>query len=479
MKYYSTKDKACARAFSLREAVQAGLAPDGGLFVPERIPQADMAVAERLAGESYAALAGYLAELFFGDDIDPGLLRREMERIYDFPLPLRRVGSRYTLELFHGPTFAFKDYGAGFMGRMIGLMGGAGEKLVILTATSGDTGSAVAHGFYGVPGVEVVLLYPEGKISRLQECQMTALGGNIHPLRVAGTFDDCQRLVKELFADAKFRAGHRVSSANSINLLRWIPQAFYYFYGYFRWRQASGGENPVVVVPSGNYGNLSAGMLARRMGLPLGGFVAASNANDVVPEFLRTGDYRPRPSVRTPANAMDVGAPSNFERMMWLCGLDADALRGALASFSGVKRRFEFYVNTPRQVYMDDYAHHPRELAATLTSVRKMFPGRRITALFQPHLYTRTRDLYEEFAESLSHADEVVLLPIYPAREEPIPGVTSELIARRVAVPCRIVGREALADTVAAMDTDVVVSFGAGNIDACCGALAEKLEAKS
>ena len=304
MKYYSTKDKACARAFSLREAVQAGLAPDGGLFVPERIPQADMAVAERLAGESYAALAGYLAELFFGDDIDPGLLRREMERIYDFPLPLRRVGSRYTLELFHGPTFAFKDYGAGFMGRMIGLMGGAGEKLVILTATSGDTGSAVAHGFYGVPGVEVVLLYPEGKISRLQECQMTTLGGNIHPLRVAGTFDDCQRLVKGLFADAKFRAGHRVSSANSINLLRWIPQAFY-----------------------------SAGMLARRMGLPLGGFVAASNRNDVVPEFLRSGEYRPRPSVRTPANAMDVGAPSNFERMLWLCGGEPDALRDELEGF--------------------------------------------------------------------------------------------------------------------------------------------------
>ena len=333
MKYYSTKDKACARAFSLREAVQAGLAPDGGLFVPERIPQADMAVAERLAGESYAALAGYLAELFFGDDIDPGLLRREMERIYDFPLPLRRVGSRYTLELFHGPTFAFKDYGAGFMGRMIGLMGGAGEKLVILTATSGDTGSAVAHGFYGVPGVEVVLLYPEGKISRLQECQMTTLGGNIHPLRVAGTFDDCQRLVKGLFADAKFRAGHRVSSANSINLLRWIPQAFYYFYGYCLWRQQTGGGRPVVVVPSGNYGNLSAGMLARRMGLPLGGFVAASNRNDVVPEFLRSGEYRPRPSVRTPANAMDVGAPSNFERMLWLCGGEPDALRDELEGF--------------------------------------------------------------------------------------------------------------------------------------------------
>ena len=158
---------------------------------------------------------------------------------------------------------------------------------------------------------------------------------------------------------------------------------------------------------------------------------------------------------------------------------DAGKLREALASFSGVKRRFEFYVNTPKQVYMDDYAHHPRELAATLTSVRKMFPGRRVTALFQPHLYTRTRDLYAEFAEALSHADEVVLLPIYPAREEPIPGITSEIIAERVAVPCRIVGREALADTVAAMDTDVVISFGAGNIDACCGALAEKLKAKS
>ena len=160
-------------------------------------------------------------------------------------------------------------------------------------------------------------------------------------------------------------------------------------------------------------------------------------------------------------------------------GLDAERLREGLASFSGVKRRFEFYINTPKQVYMDDYAHHPRELAATLTSVGRMFPGRRITALFQPHLYTRTRDLHAEFAEALSHADEVVLLPIYPAREEPIPGITSEIIARRVAVPCRIVDRDRLADEVAAMDTDVVISFGAGNIDACCGAIAEKLRAKS
>ena len=311
MNYYSTKDRERAHGCSLREAAMMGLAPDGGLFVPERIPQADMALAERLAGESYAALAGYLAGLFFGGDFDSQAVQRELDGLYDFPVPLRVVGrGRYTLELFHGPTCAFKDFGAGFMGRMTGLLGAADEKLVILTATSGDTGSAVAHGFHNVPGVEVVVLYPEGKISRLQECQLTALGGNIHPLRVAGTFDDCQRLVKELFADAPFRKRRRVTSANSINLLRWIPQAFYYFYGYCQWRQATGGDRPVVVVPSGNYGNLAAGMLARRMGLPLGGFVAASNVNDVVPEFIRTGVYRPRPSVRTPANAMDVGAPA-------------------------------------------------------------------------------------------------------------------------------------------------------------------------
>ena len=208
MNYYSTKDRERAHGCSLREAAMMGLAPDGGLFVPERIPQADMALAERLAGESYAALAGYLAGLFFGGDFDSQAVQRELDGLYDFPVPLRVVGrGRYTLELFHGPTCAFKDFGAGFMGRMTGLLGAADEKLVILTATSGDTGSAVAHGFHNVPGVEVVVLYPEGKISRLQECQMTALGGNIHPLRVAGTFDDCQRLVKELFADARSASG--------------------------------------------------------------------------------------------------------------------------------------------------------------------------------------------------------------------------------------------------------------------------------
>ncbi len=346
MNFYSTRDRERKQACTLREAAMMGLAPDGGLFVPERIPQADLDEAERLAGESYAALAGYLAGLFFGDDLDTEALRRELATLYDYPVPLRRVGrGRYTLELFHGPTCAFKDFGAGFMGRAVGLLEAAGERLVILTATSGDTGSAVAHGFYNVPGVDVVVLYPEGKISRLQECQMTALGGNIHPLRVAGTFDDCQRLVKELFADESFRRRRRVTSANSINLLRWIPQAFYYFYGYFSWRRETGGDLPTIVVPSGNFGNLAAGMLAQRMGLPVGGFVAASNLNDVVPEFLRTGVYRPRPSVQTPASAMDVGAPSNFERMLWLCGGDPERLRSELEGFrcdnAGIRRTID------------------------------------------------------------------------------------------------------------------------------------------
>ena len=333
--YKSTRNS--DKTVTASQAILKGLADDGGLFVPVSVPKLDVTMDE-LKDMSYQKTAYAVMKQFFTDFTEEEL-KNCIANAYDEKFdtteiaPLHEADGAYYLELFHGPTCAFKDFGAGFMGRMTGLLGAADEKLVILTATSGDTGSAVAHGFHNVPGVEVVVLYPEGKISRLQECQMTALGGNIHPLRVAGTFDDCQRLVKELFADAPFRKRRRVTSANSINLLRWIPQAFYYFYGYCQWRQAAGGDRPVVVVPSGNYGNLAAGMLARRMGLPLGGFVAASNVNDVVPEFIRTGVYRPRPSVRTPANAMDVGAPSNFERMLWLCGGDPEALRGELEGF--------------------------------------------------------------------------------------------------------------------------------------------------
>ena len=332
MKYYSTRDSLQERV-ALSDAAFMGLAADGGLFMPERIPQVDMQRVEALAEQSYADMALYLAQQLF-DDVPADDLERVVRDAYDFPIELRQLDDNFsTLELFHGPTHAFKDFGARFMGRMTGLLNKQGE-LIVLTATSGDTGSAVAHGFHNVEGVRVVILYPDGKVSPLQEAQMTTLGGNIHPLKVAGTFDDCQRMVKSMFRDQSLRAKVRLTSANSINLLRWIPQSFYYFYGYCAWKRMTGQDMPVVVVPSGNYGNLTAGMLAKRMGLPLKGFVAASNANDVVPEFLQTEEYRPRASVQTLANAMDVGDPSNFERMMRLCGGDVKALQAEVRGFS-------------------------------------------------------------------------------------------------------------------------------------------------
>ncbi len=334
MRYYSTRDNGCEKGlYSLKEAATMGLAPDGGLFMPEFIPSADMHEVERLYKKSYADMALYLAGLFF-DDIAPGQLAEVVGKSYNFPINLHSLSnSRHTLELFHGPTFAFKDFGARFMGQMTGAINGEDE-LIVLTATSGDTGSAVAGGFYGVEGVKVVVLYPAGKISPLQEAQMTTLHGNIYPLKVNGTFDDCQRMVKSMFSDKELRRSLNITSANSINILRWIPQSFYYFYGYCAWKERTGGKEPVVVVPSGNYGNLTAGMMARRMGLPIKRFVAASNSNDVIPQFLVTGDYCPRPSVQTVANAMDVGAPSNYERMMCMCAGDIQALRNEVAGFS-------------------------------------------------------------------------------------------------------------------------------------------------
>lgn len=333
MIYYSTRDNERKYPFTLKDAAFAGLAPDGGLFIPESIPQVDMAEVERLADISYADMATYLAQIIF-DDIPAEDMECLVRDAYDFPIILNSIAEGlYNLELFHGPTYAFKDFGARFMGRMLGYLND-GEPITILAATSGDTGSAVAHGFYGVDNVRVVVLFPDGKVSPLQEAQMTTLGGNIYPLKVDGNFDDCQRLVKSMFQDQELRSKVRITSANSINLLRWIPQSFYYFYAYCQWKKATGKVAPTVVVPSGNYGNLAAGMLAKRMGLPIKDFVAASNANDVIPEYLLTGEYKPRPSVRTVANAMDVGAPSNFERMMWLCDSQYDAMVAEMRGYS-------------------------------------------------------------------------------------------------------------------------------------------------
>ena len=352
MKYYSTRDKSHSTPFSLKDAAFAGLAPDGGLFIPESIPQIDMTEVERLAELSYADMAIYLAQTVF-DDIPAEDMDRLVRDAYDFPIELNSIAEGlYNLELFHGPTYAFKDFGARFMGRMLGYLGD-GEQITILAATSGDTGSAVAHGFYGVENVRVVILYPDGKVSPLQEAQMTTLGGNIHPLKVAGNFDDCQRLVKTMFKDKDLRSKVRITSANSINLLRWLPQTFYYFYAYCQWKKKTGKDSPVVVVPSGNYGNLAAGMFAKRIGLPVKSFVAASNANDVVPEYLVTGEYRPRPSVRTVANAMDVGDPSNFERMLWLCDDSYESMTSEIKGFSCTDAQI---LDAIREIY-DSYGY--------------------------------------------------------------------------------------------------------------------------
>ena len=429
MKYITTRS--ADKTYLLREAAFAGLAPDGGLFMPAEIPAASLDEVGERAASSFADMAEYLAGLFFGDDLPREELRAATREAFDFPVLLHHVGGDFhTLELFHGPTAAFKDFGAGFMGRMLPRLRGGGERLTILTATSGDTGSAVAHGFHGAEGIDVVVLYPDGKISDLQESQMTTLGGNIHALRVAGTFDDCQRMVKEVFADADFRAGHNVTSANSINLLRWIPQSFYYFYGWTLWRAAAGKAAPEIVVPSGNYGNLSAGMLARRMGLPVRRFVAASNANDVVPEWLRTGNYRPRPSVTTVANAMDVGAPSNYERMMSMTGGDMDAIRREVVGWAssdddiraGIRRLYDLYgyVSDPHGaagfLAADHYAVRGfwlstasaakfGEVIEPVLGFAPEIPERLARLLDRPKIYTPMAPdsrLLKEFAASLS-----------------------------------------------------------------------------
>ena len=311
---------------TFREALLQGLAPDGGLFLPDRLEPLAAEVIESWRGLPIGHLAARMLSHLVGDEFPPDDLERLARDAFDFPAPAVPVGERrFVLELFHGPTLAFKDFGARFLARAFGyLLEQRGDHATVLVATSGDTGSAVAQGFVGVPRVNVVVLYPAGKVSRFQEAQMATLGGNIHALRVPGSFDDCQRLVKAAFLDGSL-AGLRLSSANSINIGRLLPQAVYYVAS---WLQvAGGGERVVFAVPSGNLGNLTAGVIAQRLGLRVARFVAASNVNDVLPEFLRTGVYRARPSIATLSNAMDVGDPSNFVRLIALHGGSIEALR--------------------------------------------------------------------------------------------------------------------------------------------------------
>ena len=326
MKYYSTNHQ--APATTLREAVEKGLAPDRGLYMPEKIKKLPKSFFDNIDSMSFQGIALEVAKAFFGDDVDETSLKKIVYDTLSFDTPVVKVDSNiYALELFHGPTLAFKDVGARFMARLLKyFINKDREKTIdnrtvnVLVATSGDTGSAVANGFLGVDGIHVYVLYPKGKVSKIQESQFTTLGHNITALEINGVFDDCQALVKNAFMDKELTSHMILTSANSINVARFLPQAFYYFNAYAQLKRdgviGNDGANLTFCVPSGNFGNITAGLFAWKMGLPVNHFIAANNANDVFYNYLQTGVYTPMASKQTLANAMDVGAPSNFARIL-------------------------------------------------------------------------------------------------------------------------------------------------------------------
>jgi len=351
MNYYSTNKK--TPATGLHEAVVRGLAPDKGLYMPEVIKRLPEEFFGHIGELSFQEIAYRVADAFFGEDIPEETLKQIVYDTLSFDAPVVRVkDSIYALELFHGPTLAFKDVGARFMARLLGyFIEQEGQRQVnVLVATSGDTGSAVANGFLGVEGIHVYVLYPKGKVSEIQEKQFTTLGRNITALEVDGVFDDCQALVKSAFMDEELNARMKLTSANSINVARFLPQVFYYFYAYAQMKKLGKADNLVVCVPSGNFGNITAGLFGKRMGLPVERFMAANNRNDIFYQYLQTGRYAPKASVATIANAMDVGDPSNFARIFDLYkGSHAD-IRNEIsgAAYDDVQIR-----ETVRDVYQE------------------------------------------------------------------------------------------------------------------------------
>lgn len=345
MNYYSLNKQ--SPVVSFKEATILGQAPDKGLYFPEFVPQVDKDLIENIEHISNEEIAFRVIKPYIGNEIAEDELYRIASETVSFPIPLVPISERISsLELFHGPTLAFKDVGARFMSRCLsyfvkqGRNAGSGlnhkGKIIVLVATSGDTGGAVANGFYKVEGVEVVILYPSGKVSSVQEKQLTTLGNNIHALEVNGTFDDCQQLVKQAFADEELNKQLFLTSANSINVARWLPQQFYYFFAYKQWKGSSLGDEgpPIISVPSGNFGNICAGILAHISGLPVKHFIAACNANDAVPLFMQTEHYQPKPAVATISNAMDVGNPSNFVRVLELFQNKFPQLKEKLSAYS-------------------------------------------------------------------------------------------------------------------------------------------------
>ncbi|MCL7987989.1 threonine synthase [Sphingobacterium sp. lm-10] len=399
MKFYSTNNKALRTDF--KNAVFNSLPADKGLYMPEEIPKLDPLFIKNITHYSLQEIALEIAKIYVGDDIPAAALKNIVEDAINFEAPIRFLDSETgVLELFHGPSFAFKDFGARFMSRIMGYFSREDDQLLdVLVATSGDTGGAVALGFLGVPGTRVTILYPKGKVSKVQEQQLTTNGQNIRAIEVEGTFDDCQALVKQAFNDPEVNKQMRLTSANSINISRLIPQTFYYFWAYAQLR-AQGISDVVFTVPSGNYGNIGAGLLAYKMGLPVTNFVAATNANDTVPRFLTSGTYEPKPSVQTLANAMDVGDPSNWVRIQDLFNYDLSALQHLIctytyddeATLAGVQEMYDQYgyVACPHTAiaYLASKAYraaHPGTYASILLSTAHpcKFPDAIPPALFK------------------------------------------------------------------------------------------------
>lgn len=407
MRYYSTNHKSAS--VSLEDAVIKGLAPDRGLYMPEHISQIPKAFFNNIGEMPLQDIAYVVANTLFGNDIESETLKKIVNEALNFEIPLKEVeDNKYVLELFHGPTLAFKDIGARFMARLMGHFNKkrGGKNINVLVATSGDTGSAVANGFLGVEGVRVFVLYPKGKVSPIQEAQFTTLGQNITALEISGTFDDCQSLVKEAFLDDELNRHLMLTSANSINIARFLPQMFYYFHAYAQLAAMGKSlDNIVVSVPSGNFGNLTSALIGKKMGLPIKRFIAANNRNDVFYQYLNTGIYTPRPSIATIANAMDVGTPSNFDRILDLYGNSLDKITAEIAGAT----------------YTDD------EIAQTINDTFK-----KTGYLLDPHGAVAYRSLNDKLKPGETG---IALETAHPAKFK---GTVENIIGQKIDIPKRL-----------------------------------------
>ena len=408
MQYYSLQKQ--SPNVNFKTAAITGQAPDKGLYFPTEIPQLSAATIEKFKTASKGELAYEVMRPYVGGTIDDASLQQICAETINFDFPLVPITDTISsLELFHGPTLAFKDVGARFMSRCLGYFSkGTNQTTTVLVATSGDTGGAVANGFLGVDGVNVIILYPKGKVSPIQELQLTTCGQNITALEVDGTFDDCQAIVKEAFMDADLNKKYTLTSANSINVARWLPQQLYYFFAWQQWVAQYGDAVPMnIVVPSGNFGNICAGMMAKASGLPLGHFVAACNANDVVTRYLATQQYEVRPSVATVSNAMDVGNPSNFVRIMEIMQSNFSALTTALTSYQVSDT--DTKATIARVYQTNDYILDPHGAVAFIAA--------------------------EKYLATAPDARAIILETAHPVK---FPDVVEEAIGEKIAVPASV-----------------------------------------